>query len=188
MKGHFMKQQKQSGFAHLAIIIVLIVALLGALGFVYWQNFMQLKIETPIPAIGDTPTSNLKTMSISEWGIKGTYTNTETLQYNMISNDNQLIFTSNDTRGKCATLFLVRHVGSERLNEGRVIGNSDNTSTVADYYNTITDGSIKHIGDYYFTINSSYAACGESATDPLEIANEKVIVNLREFFASLASI
>jgi len=37
------KKQSQSGFAHLAIIIVLVVALIGALGFVYWQNFMQPK-------------------------------------------------------------------------------------------------------------------------------------------------
>ena len=40
------KQKSQSGFAHLALIIILIVALLGTLGFVYWQNFMQPKSET----------------------------------------------------------------------------------------------------------------------------------------------
>lgn len=37
------KQKYQSGFAHLAIIIVLIVALLGTLGFVYYQNFVAKK-------------------------------------------------------------------------------------------------------------------------------------------------
>ena len=40
------KQKSQSGFAHLALIIILIVALLGTLGFVFWQNFMQPKTET----------------------------------------------------------------------------------------------------------------------------------------------
>ncbi|MEI6850888.1 MAG: hypothetical protein WCK26_02900 [Candidatus Saccharibacteria bacterium] len=38
-----MKQQKQSGFAHLVIIIVLAVALVGTLGFVFYQNVIQKK-------------------------------------------------------------------------------------------------------------------------------------------------
>ena len=42
------KKQSQSGFAHLAIILVLVVALLGALGFVFWQNFMQPKTVTDL--------------------------------------------------------------------------------------------------------------------------------------------
>lgn len=37
------KQNIQSGSAHLIIIIVLALALIGALGFVFWQNFMQPK-------------------------------------------------------------------------------------------------------------------------------------------------
>ncbi|MEI7689977.1 MAG: hypothetical protein WCI79_03370 [Candidatus Saccharibacteria bacterium] len=52
-----MKQQKQSGFAHLAIIIVLVVALFGALGFVYWQNFMQPAKEVAPAAIIEKTTS-----------------------------------------------------------------------------------------------------------------------------------
>ena len=36
-------KQRQLGFAHLVIIIILAVALLGTLGFVFWQNFMQPK-------------------------------------------------------------------------------------------------------------------------------------------------
>lgn len=39
-------EQSQSGFAPLAIIVVLAVVLLGALGLVYWQNFMQSKTDT----------------------------------------------------------------------------------------------------------------------------------------------
>ena len=39
------KKQSQSGSAHLIIIMILCVALIGALGFVYWQNFMQPKVS-----------------------------------------------------------------------------------------------------------------------------------------------
>lgn len=34
---------RQSGSAHIVIIIILVVAILGALGFVFWQNFLQPK-------------------------------------------------------------------------------------------------------------------------------------------------
>jgi hypothetical protein len=34
------KQKSQAGFAHLIIVIVLAVGLVGALGFIYWQNFI----------------------------------------------------------------------------------------------------------------------------------------------------
>lgn len=46
-KGHLVKKSKsQSGSAHLIIIIILVLALLGSLGFVFWQNFMQVKSGT----------------------------------------------------------------------------------------------------------------------------------------------
>lgn len=39
------KQNIQSGSAHLVIVIILALALIGALGFVFWQNFMQPKVN-----------------------------------------------------------------------------------------------------------------------------------------------
>lgn len=47
MKGYLLNKTKsQSGFAHLAIIVVLTVLLLGTLGFVFYQNFIQNKDNT----------------------------------------------------------------------------------------------------------------------------------------------
>ena len=57
-KGHLVnKKQSQSGSAHLVIIILLAVALLGALGYVYYLNFMQPKVAdiTPAPLVIDNP-------------------------------------------------------------------------------------------------------------------------------------
>lgn len=40
MKGHLVnKKQSQFGSGHLAIVIILVLALLGALGYVYWKNY-----------------------------------------------------------------------------------------------------------------------------------------------------
>lgn len=38
------KQKHQSGSVHLVVVIVLIVALVGALGFIFWRNFIQDKV------------------------------------------------------------------------------------------------------------------------------------------------
>lgn len=40
------KHKSQSGSSHLIIIIILVVALLGTLGFVFWQNYYQTKTTT----------------------------------------------------------------------------------------------------------------------------------------------
>lgn len=47
MKGHFMKNNNtQTGSIHLIITVVLVIALLGSLGFVFWQNVIQKKSDT----------------------------------------------------------------------------------------------------------------------------------------------
>lgn len=49
---------KQQGFAHAVLIIVLVVALLGALGYIFWQNFIK---EEP-----STQESNTKIARLTE--------------------------------------------------------------------------------------------------------------------------
>lgn len=46
------KDKSQTGSAHAVIIVVLIIALIGGLGFVFWNSF--LKKETPVSQTGDT--------------------------------------------------------------------------------------------------------------------------------------
>lgn len=54
-----MKKNNQTGSAHVVIIVLLVVALLGALGFVFYQNFIakpaQVTIETPKPVTDEDP-------------------------------------------------------------------------------------------------------------------------------------
>ena len=107
MKGYLMNKQKsQSGFAHLAIIIVLIVALLGTLGFVYWQNFMQTKTSntaqktptenkdsnviapvTKTPAVAD-PMADWKTYTNAQYGFSFKYPVDWTVQESPTENGN----------------------------------------------------------------------------------------------------
>lgn len=58
--------KSQSGNVHLIIIIVLTVALLSTLGFVFWQNFMQPKNTTPA-VVTDV---NKGYLVLNDWGVK----------------------------------------------------------------------------------------------------------------------
>lgn len=49
-----MRKNLQTGSAHLVVIIVLVVVLLGALGFVFWQNFL----NNPVTKIDQHPTND----------------------------------------------------------------------------------------------------------------------------------
>jgi cytoskeletal protein RodZ len=40
------KNHSQKGSAHVVIIVILVIALLGALGFVFWKNFIYKEVET----------------------------------------------------------------------------------------------------------------------------------------------
>ena len=78
------KQKLQSGFAHLAVIII-IVALIVTLGFLYWQNFMQSKssdvkkddnsVITPVtktPVVAD-PMADWKAYTSAQYGYSFKY-------------------------------------------------------------------------------------------------------------------
>lgn len=73
-------KQKQSGSVHLIITIILVLALLGALGFIFWQNFINKKDSTSTtatassqaatntaPASAATPTND--NLVVSQWGV-----------------------------------------------------------------------------------------------------------------------
>ncbi len=53
------KNLSQKGSAHVVIVVILVVALLGVLGFVFWQNFINKSSSTDIDSTQNQPkTSN----------------------------------------------------------------------------------------------------------------------------------
>lgn len=57
--------KKYSGSAHVIIIIVLVVALVGTLGFVFWQNFMKESPNTSSTTKTETNTTLQKTDTVA---------------------------------------------------------------------------------------------------------------------------
>lgn len=76
-------KKRQSGSAHLVITVILVVSLLGALGFIYWQNFINKKDQAVTPSTSQstttptnptTPTTPATPvasgdLTISQWGV-----------------------------------------------------------------------------------------------------------------------
>lgn len=59
----------QRGFAHAFLIVGLVVALMGALGFVFWQNFIYRE-----PIVNNETTSSTNNSAKPAGGYKGAYT------------------------------------------------------------------------------------------------------------------
>lgn len=63
----------QKGSAHVVIIIILVIALLGVLGFVFWQNFIDTKPVANNSENSKTDTDSQSTDAYKDWK---TYTST----------------------------------------------------------------------------------------------------------------
>ena len=202
MKGHFVKKQtNQSGNILLVIIIFLAVILIGFIGYIFYQNFNQSKsadvIKQPIseitPAPIETPTDNVivpetpttpinsndpNVLIIAGWNIKGLYTGSHIVNYQIISSS-YIQFTSDDLTGSCADYklgFIYRRTGDQLISTIGEFGfdNSVKNMTVSKYYtqgNAKVKANTKHIGNYYYIYVSPQASCSTDNT-ATNIAND----------------
>lgn len=91
------KNSSQNGSAHAVIIIILVAVLVGALGFIFWQNFMNTQKTNRAAeetsrqndmSSTDTEKVSLKTLSISEFNIVIHYDgNLPSMSYDIESTD-----------------------------------------------------------------------------------------------------
>lgn len=162
----------QTGSAHVIIIIVLVVALLGVLGFVFWQNFVSEQpadIETGIA--GETAqisSQPVKTLTVSEWGIEGSYESRLTLVYQIAENNpNSLYFSTlerneqhNLAYNNTAGCFGYKGAIVRYLPDDRVIApDGTDHGSVEEYY---TDSEYAFISDgYYYTYQPTQSPCDE---------------------------
>jgi hypothetical protein len=74
------KNSHSHGFAHAFLVIGLVVALFGALGFIFWQNFIHTEpvvTKTDTKVVKEQPKSDSQTVVIAEdsiqFTVKGSY-------------------------------------------------------------------------------------------------------------------
>lgn len=164
-KGHPMKT-KQNGFAHAFLIIGLIVALIGALGFVFWQNFIHKEpVRTEVISVSPINQDNKKSTNesktepenksivVKEWGIKLNSSVVNHLEYDISSRIGGTQNTEYDSLG----LKIKRSS----------VDNQDCMNFGADLYRqkVATEFESKKIGDYFYYVTGAPGQCSENADD-----------------------
>jgi hypothetical protein len=165
------KKQSQSGNTHLVIIIVLVVLLIGALGFVYYQNFIQSNnssksvastktVKSSTVAAKPEVTTNEGYLTFSEWGIKlktpvGLADNRIT--YYKIANNSELDGYNFSTSrveaqgGACSS-------SSPQFSSLGIISRSTSPNTEEASPPTL----VGKIGDYYYYYAHPQSICGDN--------------------------
>lgn len=78
-------RNNETGSTHVVIIVVLIAVILGLLGFVFWQNFIQKKDTTPSASTTTTtskavtettPATTMTSLAIGNYGVEVPYDST----------------------------------------------------------------------------------------------------------------
>jgi hypothetical protein len=197
-----MNTKHQQGSAHLIIIIALVVVVLGALGFVFWQNFINKPVNSEVSKTSITGSAanggetSAKKLVVSEWGIDGNYESVGELQYNLRTSfgETYLEFTSPEVAaaGEDCDVYsaaTVRYSADDVTYIGS--GSTGNPeSTGKGIYETMDVPNSSwvakaHIGDKYYFMSNPQSGCDNAAQ---ESATEKVRAAAVEFLLDAKTI
>lgn len=156
--------KKQTGSAHAVIIIVLVVALLGALGWIFWQNFVSKDDATEntneTTVIGTDKTEAItKTYSNTDKNVSFDYPSNWTVSE--MTMEDQLMVTVKDTNGNA-----VAYLGTNLQVGGA--GDASDYSTLASSKATANDGYVcaTYIASYpensrfFYGLSTNKNVCG----------------------------
>jgi hypothetical protein len=168
--------QSQKGFAAIqALLVLVIVIMVGGVGYYVWQSqkqvdktYSQTANSSVAPSkknqLNPTPVANanLKYFVIKEWGVRAPYDNSDTLTYRVApGNGNSIEVISKNLADKYGCTDYGAGIVA-RLAPTDKVGPTDTTveqaaQAQADQY--------KKVGNYYFTFEHDQAACGNINAD-----------------------
>ena len=167
-----MKFRNQQGSAHLIIIIVLVVVVLGALGFIFWQNF----VNTSTPSgNNDTtsstarPSSNTAYLMVDQFGVKIPYDKTaDTYSVKELSAITADVSSkkADDACGRAVSIGYISHYKiDEKLPDDYPV---DGGKTYVEYLKNLPSVTI---GDDFYSLQSPQNACADSTTSEGQASN-----------------
>ena len=176
--------QNQTGSAHVVVIIILVVAILGLLGFIFWQNFMMPNsktVEQPKLIQQEVKEESKSTVDLNEgyfvlddWGIKFKIPQGLTgIKYYKVGNTYEL--TTNrveDLGGDCREPAVDEVPGVIRLGG---IGRQ-NEPINSEYLPKLNDG--KPIGGYYYSYYAAQSTCAYSDPEGLQMIDRSLLLNM----------
>lgn len=173
------KSNNQAGSAHTVIIVVLVIAVLGLLGFVFWQNFVNKPATTMTPAATSQTAQSDKSLAISEWGVKGSYSTISQVGYSYNKDGDSISLTTAGLPDMCGGQNGVGTI--ERYTSDSVFPKSSG-QTVASYYDQHTSKSQAHVGNYYYIYNGPSAPCdpdGGTTQTQLKTVTQQIAADLQ---------
>lgn len=188
------KKQSQSGSAHFIVIFILVIALLGALGFVFWQNFIQTKTtnnntastSTSSTKTTDVVVDNTKYFSIAQWNIKGIYDGQYKLEYQLKTDGSKpyIQLTSSDTPKACQGRILksiVKFAAKDIIEgHGHVLIQNPQTAEY-NYTNNLLGTDLRKVGDSYYLLDQGAT---DACVDDESIENQ-LLLDIDRFFLTL---
>lgn len=154
--------RSQSGHALVVIIIVASVALVGVLGFVFWQNFVNKSDTTKtteVETINDEKGSE-KTLPIVTWGVAFA------LKDELDANDYIVGTVSAEDEPTKIAQVVITNVEKDAIYPGcgerTILRSSDEFKSVGTTFTIDEDASVK-IGKFSYAIPTNQTACYEKA-------------------------
>ena len=187
------RTKEQGSALHIVIIVVLVLAVLSLLGFVFWQNFVNKPAATS-ETTNTTSTSkdststadtNKKILSVSEWGIQGTYNSDQSFSYEVFPSDPNALLLKKGSELACGKgIGAVYKFKSDE--KTTFFGTTSEERTAKEVY---ASGDVSYqafIGDnYYFLKDASTACSSDNVTDTDRAA---LIQASKDFVSSIESI
>ena len=163
------KLNNQTGSAHVVIIVILVLAVLGLLGFVFWQNFIDKSASnssTPsaTQSAPSNTTKNNKTLIITEWNVKGSYSSNATYGYK-IDQYEKLQLTDPSLSSDCNS--LLGYIKRATANEVLGLSTGDTRTAKEIYDGRTKNEGIAKVGDYYYFATSPQSQCETDAATAL---------------------
>jgi len=207
------KKQKQTGFAHFMIITtILVIALIGTLGFIFYQNVISKKAEiskvaetkkTDTPTTDKTDTSSTtakvttptpdtkNTLKIGDWGVKGEYHGSHSITYEIRSGNTITFINSDEISADCTEGIakIVRLKPDDDMRATMVNGGYVDSSIEAPKVSQefavdkYTDTQAnKHVGNYYYYLAGPAQYCPSAVDASLQ---KNIFVDIMAYFKTL---
>ena len=164
---------KEQGSAHIVVVAVLAVALVGALGYIFWNNFLQPKSEiknvadtsastTASPSVSPSPKPDDNTVVLSDWKVK--FKTPDSLKDTSVKYSQQ---TKNGVTNYGFTTARIEALGGDCVTQpyGKtlILSRSTKAPTGMDGYTLINQTAIN---GYYYTYAATIPQCSGSSTEP----------------------
>lgn len=182
-----MNIKKESGSAHVILISLLIIIILGLLGFVFWQNYVQKKPVSSVDTASQVANSskakdsqgtsrNNDYITLSDWGVKFNKSQLKSeVVVTKVSDEfgNFYDFTTKRVQaigGMCA--------GSGSTGRSYALASIARSATKND--EPIGSDAVNNnlpIGGYYYYVSAAQGACSEESKD-IQGQDRKDLINM----------